>query len=147
TTGALAPEADGSKPETCACHAVSLGPPAPNWASRSVAAVAHISPMTAFARLAASARYRASFVARMDPARIPIRPRTPNEKIRIATSASSKATPCCAVRPREQGEAKAKEDALASGAKPRPEGRVRTRGRRPTGENRGNSESLAEAAR
>jgi hypothetical protein len=32
------------------------------------------------------------------------------------------------------GEAQAKEDALASGAEPRPEGRVRERGWRPKGE-------------
>ena len=45
------------------------------------------------------------------------------------------------------GEAKAEEDTLASGAKPRPEGRVRERGWRPTGEGRGYSGELTEAAR
>ena len=45
------------------------------------------------------------------------------------------------------GEAKVKEDALTSGAKPRPEGRVRERGRRPTGNWRGITATCAEAAR
>ena len=45
------------------------------------------------------------------------------------------------------GEAKVKEDALASGAKPRPEGRVRERGRRPTDKGRGILAARAEAAR
>jgi hypothetical protein len=44
------------------------------------------------------------------------------------------------------GEAKAKKDALASGAKPRPEGRVRERGWRPTLE-LAHAEWVAEAAR
>ena len=47
----------------------------------------------------------------------------------------------------ETGEAKAKKDALASGAKPRPEGRDRERGWRPTCEGRGYSGELTEAAR
>jgi hypothetical protein len=45
------------------------------------------------------------------------------------------------------GEAKAKEDVLASGAKPRPEGRVRDRGRRPTRGRCGFGEPHTEAAR
>jgi hypothetical protein len=45
------------------------------------------------------------------------------------------------------GEAKAKEDTLASGAKPRPEGRVRERGWRPTYERYEISELCPEAAR
>ena len=45
------------------------------------------------------------------------------------------------------GKAKAEEDALASGAKPRPEGRVRERGRRPTNVCLGYAASGAEAAR
>jgi hypothetical protein len=47
----------------------------------------------------------------------------------------------------ETGEAKAKEHALASGAKPRLEERVRERGWRPTRECSGNAESHIEAAR
>ena len=47
----------------------------------------------------------------------------------------------------ETGEAKAKEHALASGAKPRLEERVRERGWRPTGECSGNAGPLTEAAR
>jgi hypothetical protein len=50
-----------------------------------------MSPMSAFARLEASARYRASLVARMEADRTPIRPSTPKEKIRMATSASRRA--------------------------------------------------------
>ena len=45
------------------------------------------------------------------------------------------------------GEAKAKEDAFASGAKPRPAGRVRERGWRPTRQRPGIAESWTEAAR
>jgi hypothetical protein len=45
------------------------------------------------------------------------------------------------------GGAKVKEDALASGAKPRLEERVRERGRRPTGEEQGIVARRAEAAR
>jgi len=45
------------------------------------------------------------------------------------------------------GEAQAKEDALASGAEPRPEGRVRERGWRPTRGRSGVAESRTEAAR
>ena len=47
----------------------------------------------------------------------------------------------------ETGKAKAKEHALASGAKPRLEERVRERGWRPTGECSGNAEPHTEAAR
>jgi hypothetical protein len=47
----------------------------------------------------------------------------------------------------ETGKAKAKKDVLASGAKPKPEGRVRERGRRPTLECFGVPESRVEAAR
>jgi hypothetical protein len=47
----------------------------------------------------------------------------------------------------ETGEAKAKRDAGASGAKPRPEGRVREQRRRPTREGRGLAERFKEAAR
>jgi len=47
----------------------------------------------------------------------------------------------------EGGEAKAKKDVLASGAKPRPEGRVRERGWRPTRQCFGVPESRAEAVR
>jgi hypothetical protein len=47
----------------------------------------------------------------------------------------------------ETGKAKAKEHALASGAKPRLEERVREQGWRPTGECSGNAEPHAEAAR
>jgi hypothetical protein len=45
------------------------------------------------------------------------------------------------------GVAKAKTDALANGAKPRPEGRVRERGWRPTRKAFGIAESRTEAAR
>jgi hypothetical protein len=47
----------------------------------------------------------------------------------------------------EMGEAKAKEDVLVSGAKPRLEERVRERGWRPTGERHGLAPSHTEAAR
>jgi hypothetical protein len=47
----------------------------------------------------------------------------------------------------ETGEAKAKKDALASGAKPSPEGRVRERGWRPTRQGRGIPLAPAKAAR
>ena len=47
----------------------------------------------------------------------------------------------------ERGEAKAKRDAHASGAKPRPEGRGRERGWRPTGEELGVARARSEAAR
>ena len=47
----------------------------------------------------------------------------------------------------ETGVAKAKTDALASGAKPRPEGRVRERGWRPTRQRYRDAEPQAEAAR
>ena len=47
----------------------------------------------------------------------------------------------------EWGEAKAKKDVLASGAKPKPEGRVRERGRRPTRGGGGIRRPRAEAAR
>jgi len=42
------------------------------------------------------------------------------------------------------GEAKVKENALASGAKPRPEGRVRERGWRPTREEYGSGKPRTE---
>ena len=45
------------------------------------------------------------------------------------------------------GKAKAKEDTLASGAKPRPAGRVRERGWRPTCEGYGVAEAPTEAVR
>jgi hypothetical protein len=45
------------------------------------------------------------------------------------------------------GEARAKEDAFASGAKPRPEGPVRERGRRPTWSGDMLAEYFTEAAR
>jgi hypothetical protein len=48
---------------------------------------------------------------------------------------------------RAAGEAQAKKDALASGAKPRPEGRVREQGWRPTNECSENVEYRTEAAR
>ena len=48
---------------------------------------------------------------------------------------------------RAPGEAKAKKDALVSGAKPRPEGRVRERGWRPTRGRSGIVEPRTEAAR
>jgi len=47
----------------------------------------------------------------------------------------------------ERGEAQVKEDALARGAKPRLEERVRERGWRPTGHRYGMSVLAAEAAR
>ena len=47
----------------------------------------------------------------------------------------------------EAGEAKAKKDTHASGAKPKPEGRVRERGWRPTRGSYGLGESRTEAAR
>jgi hypothetical protein len=47
----------------------------------------------------------------------------------------------------ERGVAKAKEDALASGATPRPAGRVRERGRRPTRKGFADVEPVEEAAR
>ena len=47
----------------------------------------------------------------------------------------------------ETGEAKAKKDALASGAKPRPEGRGRERGWRPSCEGCGIAARRGEAAR
>ena len=46
----------------------------------------------------------------------------------------------------ERGEAQGKEDAFASGAKPRPEGPVRERGRRPTRCDRNFATHIMEAA-
>ena len=68
TSGALAPEADEAPRHSRFCHARELGSARAELRIELAAAVARMSPMTALARLAASARYRASLVARMDAA-------------------------------------------------------------------------------
>ena len=87
TSGAIPP---GRRFAIFVVHVLSFVPPEAKSVSMFAAVVIHMSPIIPFARLAASARYRASFVTRSEVPSSPTRPSTPNAKIRIAISASSR---------------------------------------------------------
>ena len=82
--------ADGRRSAALVVHVPSLVPVGPKSLSILAGVIVHMSAIIAEARFAASERYRASLVTRIELPRRPIRPRTPNAKMRIAINASSR---------------------------------------------------------